>query len=653
MQYHGQNISFDDMESAVKAATKELFHSTALGKDIFFENGSYRYFPLKPIKALQSSLSVDREILTLLVTYEDIQARTISVLKHVQHSNPDRFDKSVLIVIHNDRRGSNKLKNWGRENGLNIISIFYNDILENKDIKQIINSELYNQDPFDITGPVSSESEFFGRRDEAISFSKKIQNGNIHTILGIRKTGKTSILNRITLECNEKYSDLLVVIDCSRDDIWNLDSQRLLKMMYLNVKEAREQNRGYSSLSLYKDLSPITIDSLINEIDSCNKQVIFVFDEFDYLTPSSPTNQDTWKTHFNLFWRQFRVVYQEICRRKRNLSIVLCGVTSKWFRESSIGGIENAALAFIPEEYLRPLQYNAVMAMIKALGSRCGLNFDQGSLDLIYKGTAGIPSWTRKACSYINRQIPVEDRPYRVIEKQAEQIFEEFVKGEGLSYAKVAIEHLFTVFPEIRTVLNRIHNDSKTMLSPEELVLLDSYGIFTRSSYSGILMQQGISLCLKKIEIPNEEHSVVESKDSSEWADEIAEISKRQNTIEKSLRKITIELIRSDSRANPEKGLTKDRILKCIEEKRRKDLSIFSPETILDKTLWLELIIIMRKEWATFQQVFGDQAQFAKNVDYLNNRPYAHAKNLDALEVAATKQALKFVEEKILKYENA
>ena len=76
-------------------------------------------------------------------------------------------------------------------------------------------------------------------------------------------------------------------------------------------------------------------------------------DEVDYITPSSPTASDIWGDEFNVFWRNFRAVYQEVLRSEGKLSLLISGVTSKWFSVESINGVENAALALVPEEYLR------------------------------------------------------------------------------------------------------------------------------------------------------------------------------------------------------------------------------------------------------------------------------------------------------------
>ena len=76
--------------------------------------------------------------------------------------------------------------------------------------------------------------------------------------------------------------------------------------------------------------------------------IVVIFDKIDYITPESPTGAH-WSDQFNVFWRNFRVVYHESSRMKKPFSILVSGVSSKWFRVESINSIENSALALIPE----------------------------------------------------------------------------------------------------------------------------------------------------------------------------------------------------------------------------------------------------------------------------------------------------------------
>ncbi|MCE2471237.1 MAG: hypothetical protein J4G18_04935, partial [Anaerolineae bacterium] len=173
-----------------------------------------------------------------------------------------------------------------------------------------------------------------------------------------------------------------------------------------------------------------------------------------YISPSSPAT-DHWKTDFNIFWRNFRATYQELSRSEnRNLSLLVSGISSKWFSVPSIEGIENAALAFIPDEYLSPLPRDATAAMIRRLARASGLIFDSQARDKIAGVAADMPYWVRKACSYIHRNIEIDisERPYTPNENELIILLRQFVEYEGATLARFALGHLFSVYPELEPV---------------------------------------------------------------------------------------------------------------------------------------------------------------------------------------------------------
>ena len=172
-------------------------------------------------------------------------------------------------------------------------------------------------------------------------------------------------------------------------------------------------------------------------------------------------------------------------------------------------------------------------------------------------------------------------------------MLKDYVAREGISYSKVAIEHLFVVYPEIKLALIKFEKDSNS-INPNERLLLESYGIISSNNkYSGSMMQETVKFCLAS----SQSEIVINSESSTdaavEWADEIAEIAKRQNIIEKELRRMILELIKADVRINKTTETTKDRLLKCLESSRKQSLSNNLPDDILSSTYWLELINII------------------------------------------------------------
>lgn len=145
-------------------------------------------------------------------------------------------------------------RNWGRDQGLSVLPIHGSFKSSTAlDLERILCVELYSHDPFDVTGPVSDDQNFYGRRDEAIDLARKLQKGQIRSCLGIRKVGKTSIINRILGEIRKSNECISIMVDCSRDDIWEQSAPQLLNSIAMSIAAANESNEGYASATAAPD----------------------------------------------------------------------------------------------------------------------------------------------------------------------------------------------------------------------------------------------------------------------------------------------------------------------------------------------------------------------------------------------------------------
>ena len=169
-------------------------------------------------------------------------------------------------------------------------------------------------------------------------------------------------------------------------------------------------------------------------------KILIAFDEVDYITPSN-AGAPQWREGFVEFWRNVRAAFHAAARSERKVSLLVSGVSSRWFSVESIDGVENAALAFIPEEYLSPLPHRAANAMIKKIGAMAGLQFEDAALDAISYFCSDMPFWIRKACSYINRKIEIAIRPITLNESTVVPMLETYGRNEGAAMAMVALQH--------------------------------------------------------------------------------------------------------------------------------------------------------------------------------------------------------------------
>lgn len=617
-----------------------------------FETGEYFVVYARGSKRLQSILGAEREVLILGNVYADQQVRSVQFARRIIDESDGRLETTLCVIVHQDPRGNAKLKRWGRENGLAVIPVYTSSgvLPREQALERLLSYEFFTQDPFDITGPVANDAQFFGRRSEAQELARKLQSGHIRACFGIRKIGKTSILHRVLAELKDNYDAVTIFIDCQRDDVFGLDSGGLLEAITGSLLNLKASGRSYAEVDAGPSVLTLAdaarqFQSVLGQFD---QPVILVFDEIDYITPSNGGALQ-WRSGFVEFWRNVRAAYHAAARADRKVSLLVSGVSSRWFSVESIDGVENAALAFIPEEYLSPLPRGAANAMIKNIGAMAGLRFDEAALDAISSFCSDMPFWIRKACSSIHGKIETSVRPVLLQQAVVSPMLEQYGRDEGAALAKVALQHLFRVYPELRaTSLSLLAED--TALPAGVRRTLSRYGIVNSAGeVSGTMMRMALMMVAEEVPLLE---AGIESREESrplvgEWAEELAGISYRRNTMERALRSLVINFLRMSALSAKDGISAKAALLVAIPQKRRAELEPFNLEAIADKLFWLELVAIINKHWVMFERIFGDKTAFNENAGIVNDRPDAHAKLLEPSDVAMHRRALHWLDERI------
>lgn len=650
-----------------EVATKQLIDNFAIASVGLFEitgrysetfdQGYYGCAIAKPTKRIRTALAIDREILVVASTFKDQQQRTIKFVQREIETSNGRYENTIAIVLHQDPDGNGKLKNWGRDQGISILPLLGSaEYRKPAELERALCFELYSHDPFDVTGPVSDDANFFGRRDEAIDLARKLQRGQIRSCLGIRKIGKTSIINRVLGEVRNNHDCVALMVDCSRDDVWSLSGAQLLDSLASSAEFAASTASRYASLVPLHTSVDLTMarDRLQQLVMSFDRPLILVFDEIDYITPGSPTNQ-SWRTEFNSFWRNLRSVYQECSRQGHQMSILVGGVSTYWFTVESIDGIENAALAFVPEEYLSPMPEGATVAMIKRLGKVAGLQIDDATATQIARSTGNMPYWARKCSSYIHRHIPITERPYSLSLERAVSLIDSFVAEEGAAVSEVALRHLFRVHPQLLDATKKCTAGMAKEVAEPLRRVLKRYGVLALDhSLSGAMIAQGFAGLMSVEEAttfdsPIADVALHQNNGLTEWAEELAALGMRRNILERRLRELALNFLRFNALSSGKPGEVKDRALSILPESQRESFKHLSAEEVFGRFLWTDLSKLVAKEWSLFSRLLGDKDRFISNCEVINDRFDAHAKRADAADFALYRRSLTYLEERIAK----
>ena len=238
-----------EMEQQFRAGSKEHFDIT-LSEPRVFEKGTYRVLYARPKKRMAQMLGVHREIVTLVTNFPEQQARVIgAAIDWIKREAPGRLEPHHIIVLHSDERGDSKLRDWGRGQGLTVIPIRSRSCPDQPDqFERLLAEEIFQWDPFDITGPVAEDAQFYGRKQDTTQLAQRLQTGQVLALLGVRKVGKTSVLNRVVRLCKKQHDCDVVVLDGSFDAVWPSNAAGIVSAIRQALNSARTSPDHYASV---------------------------------------------------------------------------------------------------------------------------------------------------------------------------------------------------------------------------------------------------------------------------------------------------------------------------------------------------------------------------------------------------------------------
>ncbi|MFG1940326.1 ATP-binding protein [Micromonospora tulbaghiae] len=645
-------VGSDRLAADLANALSGLFEINSYKKFRAF-NGNYVSMYAKPTKTVSGSLDIEREVFLLIANYSSLHARTLSVCQQTIAAEQPRLQPNLVVILHADPEGDEHLRAWGRELGLTVLPIFRPSggaMPPAGVVRQRLARELFATDSFQVTGPVSEDNDFFGRREQAVDLVRQLQAGRISAIFGLRKVGKTSMINRVIDLAKKSGSPRVAMVDCSIRRFNEMNSQEALKALARVSRLAVQQGYAHISQTLHRADNDLmtTFESLWST--RSGSSLLIILDEIDYITPDSPTSPH-WQIEFNEFWREFRALVQEAKRHDFNLSLLVSGVSSQRFRVAEIQGVENSVLHFVPEDYLSPFEPGAADAMLKALSRRCGLQLTSEGRAIVSSTAAYMPYWIRMVGSYVHRHVGIDGRPVELDTDVLRELCYEFAATEGAEIARVALQNLRRVDKPMFEVLLECARSGSYPLGQARPLL--RYGLVRQRGNEIIVDSDMVRKGLLLLEQADEASTDISGRavhrrsldlDESEWAEELASIGRRRNLLERKAREFIRVVLKM--------SLPADRpwtaaVTAALDARRREECAGLTPDALMSKLYWIELSSIISREWSIFQRFFQDKRRLQTAFQLLNERPDAHAKDIDLADVALQRKELTWLEERI------
>ncbi|MDJ0901898.1 MAG: tetratricopeptide repeat protein [Xenococcus sp. MO_188.B8] len=400
-QLYGRMI--DASNPAFQLNIRSFFPLIYACKTTFNEEDALR------IHGLLNQFEIYADFFALLVVFDNYQ----EIRQQVRESP---FKNNFIVLKHDQL--------WDILAAKSPIQQLTNCILEQIDLVAI--------SPYTVSGPVK-ETMFFGRAEEEKILLQNIAR-NDYALLANRKTGKTSLLNRIypRLKSIPNYQ----VFYCDLQTVNNYDL--FYQELALSYPEFEEK------IAKFSELSPSSFRKLISNIKqrNRNRQIIFIFDEVDEILAYDIQEKEQ-------LFKTFRSLSQ-----RENIRFIFSGTTTlvKRMRHP-----DSPLFNFCSPIKIGILEEKASQELVRVPMGTLGVKFENESaiIQRIIDLTAQHPNIIQYICDALirkinekqERTITEQDLDIVVTSQEFYEYFESLIWGQSTALEKLIVNAMWS-YPE-------------------------------------------------------------------------------------------------------------------------------------------------------------------------------------------------------------
>lgn len=641
----------NNVVTAVKTLSK--FGIITFSKIVKFKSTDYAVHFFKPTENLCSMYSLGNELLIVCCPdgMNDFKSRTKDFIDYMLVTNTEfknRLDKITCFLIDGDPEISKKIKTDRATNpDSRLIVPFYINELQNDYNEELLHNRLreflYEKDLFGISVPLRNESFFFGKdRTNVISeLFARYKQGEEGGLFGLRRIGKTSILNLLKLRIAES-DGVAVYFDCSscHHYRWN----EMLKFIISTIIKEYSVEKNDNGNIIFKEECIIELTdrrySEKNAVESFSKDIEYIYDllnerriliildEIESLSfNTSPSEWWSKKNDALFFWQAIRSIIQ---MNNEYFSFVVTGVNPMCVELQSINGYDNPIFGMFSPIYVTLFEYDDIKSMVSSIGGRLGMRFEETLFGKFMEDYGGHPFLVRQVCSRINNGLTEQNiiRPTVVSRYSYEMKNVEYKQGMT-SIIEQILGVIEKYYPTEFELLKRLALDGRSAFKKE--IALGEKGIQHLVGYCLIEKEDGdYFIRIKSIEEYLKSRFLYDSTLDSQ-RDKRARINIRRDDIEKKLRSIILFTIQTKyGKKSKEKLIS---IIKNTTTDKTQELKMINSSSLkiaMEELYLSQLKIIMDKEWKSFNTIFCDKSKFEAYIEILNRSRSvgAHVKSI-------------------------
>lgn len=407
------------------------------------------YF-LSPEEHFKESYGFENEVLLVYAPYSRMEPRTIQAVEQIMAMSPakGRVETLSYFLITDCSDVDVWLESYlsSRQESRIIVPFYRQNIVQaraNSDdwfVRNSLNKHYFGRDLFNYSLPLMDDAYFFGRQSVLMEYYDSVRRRENKAVFGLRKTGKTSFLYKLKRLCESENISKVYYFDCKvphiRKSRWNEFIADISKEI---CKASNIDFHGeYTERTASRDF-----ESLISVLNSSGVHVLIMLDEIEYISFVSPKDHH-WKEDYIEFWQTMWSCQS----RYKSISFVLAGVNPSVVERDLVNGIQNPLFGIVSHKYLTGLNFEEVKTMLRKLGKRMGVRFDNEACEQIYKWYGGHPLLTRQACSCINTFLSRNTSKPLEITKLVFQENKENIDRELVFYSDHAVSEIRHFYPD-------------------------------------------------------------------------------------------------------------------------------------------------------------------------------------------------------------
>jgi hypothetical protein len=433
------------------------------------------------------------EILLMYAEYEEVEPRLLELIQRRMSTN-SRVDHGMFMIASLDGSVDRLLRR--RRGEFAGIDLHLGELgIDAPDVRRKMSEVLTAVDHYDMTTPVHDPGGFFGRREEFQQIISAIERGQSVGVFGLRKTGKTSLLNYVAGRRREAGRPVVWVdiSGLSGADDFRL---RILETAWATVAGMKADEGAMPRLRTLSREGELKVTPELMRLQwlrdlevlsryGGERLEVFI-DEIDQLHPDR-SHLGSEANNLLIAITQLRGMIQST-ESGSGMVLICAGVDPALFERPLLrSGSDNLLYKLVRLMFLAPLSREEMAEMVRDLGRRMGVRVrDHKVIDFLFAEYGGHALLTRKACSLAAKQRGAEDIPWHMslesVEagashdgegapfRQAGEILESF--GEWFPEEAGLLRDLWSPHPEERELGQLMFNED-----PRRLVHAGPYGI--------------------------------------------------------------------------------------------------------------------------------------------------------------------------------